>query len=101
MGQTRSQALRFPRAGCVAEGVILGRGVSRIPEQYTSGAPAPFALTLYDQHGDEIVEQGHLSVGERARKRTQVIERSEEDLFGNPGSGFTEIGVELPEYPQA
>jgi hypothetical protein len=89
------KTLRFPRAGCAAEGVILGKGVSRTPKQYTSGARASFALTLYDQYGDEIVEQGHLSVAERARRRTQVVERPKEDLFGNARDGFTEVGSEL------
>ena len=68
------KTLRFPRAGCVAEGVILGKGVSRIPEQYASGAPAPFALALYDQYGDEIAEQGYLSVWDRAKGRTKTVE---------------------------
>jgi len=87
--------LRFPRAGHLVQGVILGRGVSPIPEQYAGGVSIPFTLTLYDQFGDEISQQGHLSVGERARKRT-TVERPTEDLYGNPLSGSADIGGELP-----
>jgi len=89
--------LRFPRPGYVVQGVILARSGARIPDHYTSGVRAPSTLTLYDQWGEEITEQGHLSVGDRARKRTKPIERPREDLFGNPRDAFTNIAAEVPE----
>lgn len=88
------KTLRFPRAGHVVEGVILGRGVARIPEKYGSCAPAPFTLTLYDQFGEELTQQGHLSV-EHSRKSMKAITTEKHTLFGNSQHGLMDTSAEV------
>jgi hypothetical protein len=74
--------LKFARAGEVVEGVILATGLWHFPEGYTTGQSVPVELSLYDQYGEAIVEQGFLFV-QRARRRARAVAPSE-DLFGNP-----------------
>ena len=85
--------LRFPRAGHVVQGVILGRGGMRIPKQYTSFTPVPFVLKLYDQYGEEITAQGHLSVGRKHTKVSEDYKRNRSET----SEMVSRIGTEVPE----
>jgi hypothetical protein len=89
------ETLRFPLATC-GPGVILGRGGVRIPDKYASFSQVPFTLILYDQFGEEITAQGHLSVGERTRKHRNAIYDHKRTRLQNPDL-VSRIGREVPD----